>query len=424
MIKNRRILVIDDNVSVHSDFKSILVPADNEPARLKDLESALFGGKDKVERAPAFAFDVDYASQGQQGYEMAMEAVKAGRPYSLAFVDVRMPPGWDGIETAERIWAEYPDLQVVICTAYSDYSWGDILRRLGHSDQLLILKKPFDVPEVMQLALAMTEKWQLMRRTRAHLEEVEKKVLEQTREFQEFAYAVSHDLQEPLRKVIAFGDRLREKCALQLGDDGLNYLTRMQDATLRMSALINDLLELSRVSTKARPPVPVNLNAIVSEVLSDLEVLVEKTHGKVEVGALPTIDADPTQMRQLFQNLIGNALKFRKKDVAPLIKVTAEPVANPASSEAAGVNGDRHWRIKVQDNGIGFEEKHREKIFEVFQRLHSRSEYQGSGVGLALCRKIVARHNGSIAAEAAPAMGATFLITVPESASTPTPANN
>jgi light-regulated signal transduction histidine kinase (bacteriophytochrome) len=169
---------------------------------------------------------------------------------------------------------------------------------------------------------------------------------------------------------------------------------------------------------------PVNLNTIVSEVLSDLEVLVEQTHGKVEVSALPTINADPTQMRQLFQNLIGNALKFRKKDVAPLIKVTAQPATIPAAFEDDGAGGGRLWQIKVQDNGIGFEEKYSEKIFEVFQRLHGRSEYQGSGVGLALCRKIVVRHNGSISAEASPNAGATFLITVPESVETQTPANN
>ena len=424
MSKNRRILVIDDNVSVQMDFKSILAPLDNESARLKDLESALFGDKDQVEKVPALVFDVDCASQGQQGYEMVKEAVKAGRPYSLAFIDIRMPPGWDGIETAERIWAEYPDIQVVICTAYSDYSWENISQRLGHSDQLLILKKPFDIPEVMQMALAMTEKWHLTHRARARLEEVESKVLEQTREFQEFAYAVSHDLQEPLRKVIVFGDRLREQCAPRLGEDGLDYLNRMQDASKRMSALINDLLELSRVSTKAKPPVPVNLNTIVSEVLSDLEVQVEKAQGNVEVGALPTIDADPTQMRQLFQNLIGNALKFRKKDVAPLIKVTAEPAAPQASFEGEGEGGGRHWRIKVQDNGIGFDEKYSEKIFEAFQRLHGRSEYQGSGIGLALCRKIAVRHSGSIIAEATPGEGAAFLITVPESTKTQTPANN
>src|SRR5690242_8224275 len=122
MSKNRRILVIDDNLSVHKDFRTILAPADHEPDRMKDLESTLFGSKEQTNDLPRLAFDVDCASQGKQGYEMVLEAVKAGRPYSLAFVDIRMPPGWDGIETARRIWAEYPDLQVVICTAYSDYS--------------------------------------------------------------------------------------------------------------------------------------------------------------------------------------------------------------------------------------------------------------------------------------------------------------
>jgi signal transduction histidine kinase len=424
MSKNRRILVIDDNLSVHKDFRNILAPANTEPVRLQNLESALFGDNYQAEKPPTpIAFDVDCASQGQQGYEMVIEAVKAGRPYSLAFVDIRMPPGWDGVETTRRIWAEYPDLQVVICTAYSDYSWDSIIQKLGHSDQLLILKKPFDILEVMQVALAMTEKWHLTHRARTHIGEVEKKVQEQTRELQEFAYGVSHDLQEPLRKVMAFGDRLREKYAPQLGEDGLDYLNRMQDATKRMSALINDLLALSRISTKAKLPVPVNLNTIVSEVLSDLEVLVEKALGKVEVGALPTIDADPTQMRQLFQNLIGNALKFRKKDVAPLIKVTAEPAVNPASLEADGRNGDPQWQIKVQDNGIGFEEKYQERIFEVFQRLHGRSEYQGSGIGLALCRKIVVRHNGAITAKATPGEGATFLITLPEKSAIQTATN-
>jgi signal transduction histidine kinase len=180
-----------------------------------------------------------------------------------------------------------------------------------------------------------------------------------------------------------------------------------------MRNLINDLLALSRVTTQAKPSVPVDLNTVVSEVLSDLEVLVEQVGGKVEVGSLPTLDADPTQMRQLFQNLIGNALKFRKKDIHPVIQVQAEPVTNTGLFDDDD-NSRRQWQIKVQDNGIGFDEKYRERIFEVFQRLHSRSEYEGSGIGLSLCRKIVTRHGGSIAADSVPGQGATFMITLPE----------
>jgi signal transduction histidine kinase len=412
MSKNRRILVVDDNVSVHTDFKNILSPPHKEPEHLQNMEASLFG--EEVDKKAPCAFEVDCASQGREGYEMVIEAAKVGRPYSIAFVDVRMPPGWDGIETVERIWAEYPELQVVICTAYSDYSWDNITRKLGHSDQLLILKKPFDTIEVMQLALALTEKWHLTHRARMHIEEVEKKVVEQTRELQEFAYGVSHDLQEPLRKVMAFGDRLRDKCGPQLGEDGLDYLKRMQDATRRMSTLINDLLTLSRITTKARPFTPLDLNTLVAEVLSDLEVSLEKSHGKVEVGTLPTVDADPTQMRQLFQNLIGNALKFRKKDVPPLITVKAVPAATLESFTDEGEKTCSQWQVEIQDNGIGFDAKYSEKIFEVFQRLHGRSEYEGSGIGLSLCRKIVLRHGGSISAESAPGQGAKFLITLPE----------
>src|SRR5882672_1351622 len=148
MSKNRRILIIDDNPSIHADFKNILLPR-QQTGHLQDMESAIFGEDEN--KAPAITFEVDCASQGQEGYAKVLEAVKAGRPYATAFVDVRMPPGWDGIETAERIWADYPDLQVVICTAYSDYPWDKIVKKLGHSDQLLILKKPFDPIEVMQI---------------------------------------------------------------------------------------------------------------------------------------------------------------------------------------------------------------------------------------------------------------------------------
>ena len=148
--------------------------------------------------------------------------------------------------------------------------------------------------------------------------------------------------------------------------------------------------------------------------MTDLDVRIEQVHGKVEVGPLPTIHADPTQMRQLFQNLIGNALKFRKPDVAPLVKVQAELRPKTESFGDDAAEGRQTWLIRVQDNGIGFEEKFRERIFEVFQRLHNRSEYQGSGIGLSLCRKIAQRHGGSISAESTPGQGATFLVLLPE----------
>jgi signal transduction histidine kinase len=231
--------------------------------------------------------------------------------------------------------------------------------------------------------------------------------LEQSnRELQDFAFVASHDLQEPLRKIQAFGDRLRTRFAEPLGADGKDYVERMHSAASRMAVLIQDLLDYSRVTTQGRPFVPVDLNEIVQGVLADLETRIESSDGRVEVDPLPTIEGDPVQMRQLFQNLIANALKFRKPDAAPVVTVSA------ATLESNG-NGKAMAEIMVADNGIGFEERFVDRIFNVFQRLHGRNEYEGTGIGLAVCRKIVERHGGTITAKSAPGEGSTFIFTLP-----------
>jgi len=220
------------------------------------------------------------------------------------------------------------------------------------------------------------------------------------RELQDFAFVASHDLQEPLRKIQAFSDRLMMKCGPAIDDTGRDYLARMLNAAARMRRLIDDLLMFSRVASKARPFEPVSLATVAAEVVSDLEVRLEQSAGRVEVGPLPALDADPTQMRQLLQNLIGNALKFRRPEVPPLV----------------GVWGDQsngHVHLNVADNGIGFDEKYADRIFQVFQRLHGRAEYEGSGIGLAVCRKIAERHGGGISARSTPGVGSTFTITLP-----------
>ncbi|MFQ5571646.1 MAG: PAS domain S-box protein [Rhodothermales bacterium] len=222
-------------------------------------------------------------------------------------------------------------------------------------------------------------------------------------ELEQFAYIASHDLQEPLRKIQAFGDRIQDKYLHLLDERPQDYFQRMQSAAARMQTLITDLLALSRVTSKAQPFVAVDLGEVVSEVLSDLEVQIEQTGGRVEVGALPVVEADRVQMRQLFQNLIGNALKFHREGVAPRVRIGGEVSCNGEASL-------RQCVLSVRDNGIGFERKYVDRIFRPFQRLHGRSRYEGTGIGLAICEKIVQRHGGGITVESEPGEGTTFFI--------------
>ena len=242
--------------------------------------------------------------------------------------------------------------------------------------------------------------------------EYTKKLERSNRELVDFAYVASHDLQEPLRKIEAFGDRLVKKYISVLPEEGQMFVGRMQSAANRMRQLINDLLSYSRVTTAAAPMQTVALNDVLSGVLSDLQIRIEETGATIEVGELPKIEADPMQMRQLFQNLIGNAIKFRKKDVDPVVRITAEFIM----TQDLAVPG-RAVTIKVADNGIGFEQQFKDQIFVIFQRLHSRNEYEGTGIGLATCRKIVERHQGLIDAIGIQGEGSTFLITLPLSQS-------
>ncbi|MFY9221167.1 MAG: ATP-binding protein [Blastocatellia bacterium] len=235
-------------------------------------------------------------------------------------------------------------------------------------------------------------------------------LLRSNEELEKFAYVASHDLQEPLRKIQAFGDRLKNKFADVIADEGKDYLERMQNASKRMQILINDLLAFSRITTKTQPFVKISLNKLVNDILSDLETLIERTKGQVELEDLPEIEADPLQMRQLFQNLINNALKFHKKDTTPIVKISAQ-VLNGNNTNGKLLDG---YQIFIEDNGIGFDEKYLDRIFIIFQRLHGRSEYEGTGIGLAICRKIVEQHKGTITAMSVLGEGSKFILTLPK----------
>ncbi|HEY0944545.1 MAG TPA: PAS domain S-box protein, partial [Opitutaceae bacterium] len=240
----------------------------------------------------------------------------------------------------------------------------------------------------------------------ARLRAFAERLQEKNHELQEFAYAASHDLQEPLRKIQAFGDRLQRVAGPRLAVQELDYLDRMRGAARRMSALISALLAYSRINTEARAFESVALGAVVRAVLQDLELRLETTQGHVEYGELPVVSADPTQMHQLFLNLLGNALKYHRPGVPPDVRISARAMM----VEEAGTRG---WEIAVEDKGIGFEPQYAETIFGVFQRLHTREQYEGTGVGLAICRRIVERHGGRIRAEGRPGAGARFVFTLP-----------
>ncbi|MBK9419687.1 MAG: MCP four helix bundle domain-containing protein [Flavobacteriales bacterium] len=235
-------------------------------------------------------------------------------------------------------------------------------------------------------------------------------LMRSNRELEQFASVASHDLQEPLRKIQAFGDRLQQRCSEQLGEQGNEYLDRILSSSVRMRRLIDDLLSFSRIATKAQPFVHADLNGILTDVVSDLEGRIQQTGGLVEAGALPSIEADPVQMQQLLQNLIGNGLKFNRPGVAPTVRVQGRLLGK----EHGGAGHDIPLcELTVQDNGIGFEEIYLDRIFNVFQRLHGRNEYEGTGMGLAICRKIVERHGGTITARSVLGEGSTFVVRLP-----------
>ena len=231
---------------------------------------------------------------------------------------------------------------------------------------------------------------------------------------QKFAYVASHDLQEPLRKIQAFGDLLKAELA-SASSDGLGYLDRMQSAADRMSTLIRDLLNYSRLSIRRDTSKSVELNDLVQSVVTDLDLTIAETKATVNIGELPTIVGEASQLNQLFQNLISNALKFRQTDTAPHIQITARTVkaADLSDTVKPARVTDTYHQIDVIDNGIGFDERYLARIFEVFQRLHNRSTFAGTGIGLAICEKVVTNYGGAITAASQPNQGSVFSVFFP-----------
>lgn len=244
---------------------------------------------------------------------------------------------------------------------------------------------------------------------RQQLEAMNRELLRSNDSLQQFAYVASHDLQEPLRKILTFGDLLADRYGNQLGQFGHDTISRMQSAATRMSVLITDLLTYSRISTNQEAFLSVDLNEVLTDVLVDLEVRIAETQAIIDRVSLPTILGDPTQLRQLMQNLVTNALKFQ---LSVADGVPTHPYIQIGYQQAS-IDGRNWHEISIRDNGIGFDEKYADRIFQVFQRLHGKQTYAGTGVGLAICKRVADSHGGTLTAHSQPGNGATFIVRLP-----------
>jgi two-component system sensor histidine kinase/response regulator len=453
--KNLRILVVDDTRSIHADFRKILQPSRDPDPGFAALRSRLFPAPTTPAALPPY--ELDFATQGHEAFELVRKAVEAGRPYSVAFLDLRMPPGWDGIETCERIWAVDPLIQVVLATAYSDHPWEEIVARLGGNDRLLILKKPFDSVEIRQLAGSLTEKWDLARRVRGQLAELEKRVelktidlaranlalqakvheitraeeaardqatkLEETnraleqathradaanRAKSEFLSNMSHEIRTPMTAILGYAELLCEPGISRTEiEQHVRTIQRNRDHVLK---LINDVLDLSKIEVGAMTVerLPCSPATILRDVAGMMELRAAEKHLSLSCGAsgpLPgTIRTDPTRLRQVLLNLVANAIKFTDRGGVH-VHARMVPAAEGAPPAIA---------FDVTDTGIGIDAEQLSRLFRPFSQADTSTtrRYGGSGLGLSISLRLAELMGGTIAVRSDTGTGSTFTATV------------
>ena len=423
---NRRILIVDDNAAIHEDFRKILAPEAADSHAIDNLESLIFGDA----AAPTqTCFELAHAYQGQESLTRVEESLAEGRPFALAFVDIRMPPGWDGIETIARLWAVNPELQVVICTAYSDYGWDSITQRLGTSDSLVILKKPFDHVEALQLAHALTNKWNLARQAALRVDELAKMVADRTAELEaahgqrrqaekmesvgRLAAGIAHDFNNLLTVIQGYSSL--QLARLPANSDTAQSLTHISNAAERAASLTRQLLAFSRKQIML--PQLLRLN----DRLAALEPILRPLLGahialRFDLAPdLPPVFADATNLDQIILNLTLNARDALPHDGSIVIKSALDEVPReriPMTADTAAPGP--HLRITIADTGVGMDAETVRNLFEPF--FTTKEVGKGTGMGLAMVQGIVQQHGGWIAVETAPRQGSSFHVFLPAAA--------
>jgi len=416
-----RVLVIDDNAAIHDDVRKIL-RSDAPPAALAAARNALFGGGPPPAASPT-RYEVTAAGQGEEGLRQAREALAAGRPFDLALVDMRMPPGWDGLRTTQELWAADPSLQIVICTAFSDHSHDEIQRVLGPTDALLILKKPFDPVEVRQMACTLARKRELQRQAGLRREELERLVDERTRALQaatdhaqaaaraksEFLANMSHEIRTPLTAMLGYADLLLDPL-LEPADVADHVRTIRRNGT-HLLALLNDILDLSRIEAGRMTVESVDCSpaGLMHEVAEMMRLRAREKGLQFEVrqeGPLPaTMRTDPTRLRQILVNLAGNAIKFT---ASGSVRILACLATKPESAEPA-------IDFVVQDTGIGLSAEQLARLFQPFEQADSSTtrRFGGTGLGLVISRRLAHMLGGDVVVASQPGTGSTFTLRLP-----------
>jgi len=408
--ENRRILIVDDNQAIHEDFLKILGGDSGDGEALADARNAFFGGE--TTEVAGVQFEIEDASQGDEGVERVSAALAAGRPFSMAFVDVRMPPGIDGVQAIRGMWQADPNLQVVICTAYADYSLDEIAEELGNSDQLLILKKPFDPVEVKQLAASLTAKWNSAQRERARLEDLQSanQALEQanaraeaaSRVKSEFLANMSHEIRTPMTAILGYTDLLFDPDVSE--DESESYKEIIRRSGQHLLVIINDILDLSKIEAGRMVLFQdeVKPRELAADLVATLQADARRKGLTLEFEVADdvpeTITSDPVRVRQVLNNLVGNAIKFTRSGTVRVVV------------RCSGSGDGLMLLFDVVDSGIGIDEAKLAGLFDAFTQADYSSTRQagGTGLGLAISKQLAIILGGDIEVESELGKGSTF----------------